>query len=73
MRLYKIIIYELLLVFASVLIFRSIWTIFDRITWMNQDIGIIGSLIVGIIITLVSLIRLNKIIDGKKEKSGENH
>ena len=73
MRLYKIIIYELLLVFSSVLIFRSIWTIFDRITWMNQDIGIIGSLIVGIIITLVSLIRLNKIIDGKKEKSGENH
>jgi len=38
---------------------------------MNQDIGILGSLIVGIIITLISLIRLNKIIDEKKEKSDD--
>ena len=45
--------------------------IFDRISWMNQDIGIIGSLIVGIIITLLSLMRLNKIIDEKKEKSDD--
>ena len=68
MRLYKIIIYEFLLVFTSVLLFRSLWMIFDRIPWMNQDIGIIGSLILGIIITLISLMRLNKIIDEKKEK-----
>ena len=68
MRLYKIIIYEFLLVFASVLIFRSLWMIFDRISWMNQDSGIMGSLIVGIIITLISIMRLNKIIDEKKGK-----
>jgi hypothetical protein len=69
MRLYKIIIYEFFLIFTSVLIFRSLWMIFDRISCMNQDIGIIGSLIVGIIITLISLMRLNKIIDEKKERS----
>jgi hypothetical protein len=68
MRLYKIIIYEFLLIFASVLIFRSLWMISDRISWMNHDFGILGSLIVGIIITLISLIRLNKIIDEKREK-----
>jgi Kef-type K+ transport system membrane component KefB len=73
MRLYKIIIYEFLLVFTSVLLFRSLWMIFDRIPWMNQDIGILGSLIVGIIITLISLIRLNKIIHEKKEKSDNHH
>lgn len=73
MRLYKIIIYEFLLVFSSVLLFMSLWMIFDKIPWMNQDIGILGSLIVGIIITLISLIRLNKIIDEKKEKSDNNH
>jgi len=73
MRLYKIIIYEFLLVFTSVLLFRSLWMIFDRISWMNQDIGILGSLIVGVIITLISLIRLNKIIDEKKEKSDDHH
>jgi tetrahydromethanopterin S-methyltransferase subunit G len=40
----------------------------DKISWMNQDFGILGSLIVGIIITLISLMRLNKIIDEKREK-----
>ena len=73
MRLYKIIVYEFLLIFTSVLIFRSLWMIFDRIPWMNQDIGIIGSLIVGIIITLISLMRLNKIIDEKKENSDDHN
>jgi len=72
MRLFSIVIYEFLLVFASVLIFRSLWTILDRISWMNQDIGIIGSLIVGILMTLISLVRLNVIIDEKKEQS-DNH
>lgn len=38
--------------------------IFDRISWMNQDIGILGSLVVGIIITLISLMGPNQIIDG---------
>jgi high-affinity nickel permease len=68
MRLLKIAIYEFLLVFASVAIFRSLWMIADRIPWMNQDSGILGSLIAGIIITVISLIRLNTIIDEKREK-----
>ncbi|MBA4251665.1 MAG: hypothetical protein C0425_08740 [Chlorobiaceae bacterium] len=68
MGLNKIIYYEFLLVIASVLIFRSLWMILDRISWMNHDFGILGSLIVGIIILTISLFRLNKIIDMKKEK-----
>jgi len=72
MRLFSIVIYEFLLVFASVLIFRSLWTILDRISWMNQDIGIIGSLIIGILLTWIALVRLNVIIDEKKEQS-DNH
>lgn len=65
---YRIITYEFLLVFASVLIFRSLWMISDRISWMNHDVGILGSLIIGIVITLISLKRLNTIIDEKKDK-----
>jgi len=68
MRLLKIAIYEFLLVLASVLLFRSLWMIADSISWMNRDVGILGSLIVGIGITLISLIRLNTIIDEKREK-----
>jgi len=68
MRSIRIAIYEFLLVFASVLLFRSLWMISDRISWMNQDVGILGSLIVGILVTLISLIRLNRILDEKREK-----
>ncbi|MBN8706924.1 MAG: hypothetical protein J0L62_13695 [Bacteroidetes bacterium] len=71
MRLYKIIGYEFLLIFTSVLIFRSLWMLFDRVSWMNEDIGIYGSLLVGILITFISLKRLNKIIDEKPKKSDE--
>jgi len=68
MRLLKIAIYEFLLVLASVLLFRSLWMIADGISWMNRDGGILGSLIVGIGITLISLMRLNTIIDEKRER-----
>jgi nicotinamide riboside transporter PnuC len=68
MRLLKITVYEFLLVLASVLLFRSLWMIADRISWMNRDAGILGSLIVGIGITLISLIRLNIILDEKREE-----
>ena len=60
--------YEFLLVFASVLLFRSLWMISDRISWMNQDVGILGSLIVGTIVTFISLTRLNRILDEKSKK-----
>lgn len=68
MRLLKIAGYEFLLVLASVFIFRSLWMILDRISWMHQDLGILGSLIVGIIVTSISLLRLNKLLDEKREK-----
>lgn len=67
MRLYKIIGYEFLLIFTSVLIFRSLWMLFDRVSWMNEDIGIYGSLLVGILITFISLLKLNKILDKKSD------
>ena len=68
MRSLKIAMHEFLLVLASVLIFRSLWMISDRISWMNQDVGILVSLIVGIAVTLISLLRLNRILDEKREK-----
>jgi len=63
MRLYKILIYEFLLVFTSLLIFGSFRMVFDGIFWMNQDIEIVV-----IVISFISLTRLNKIIDEKIEK-----
>jgi hypothetical protein len=66
MKLFKILIFELLLLFASVLIFRSLWTILDGITIMNHDAAHAVSLVIGIVITIISLIKLNKMLDDKK-------
>jgi hypothetical protein len=44
----------------------------DRISWMNHDSGIIGSFIVGVIITGISLVRLNSILN-KKNDTTKDH
>jgi hypothetical protein len=68
MRSYKIIICEFLLIFSSVLIFRSLWMFLDRIAFMNFDAGIWASLLVGVFITLMALLMLNKYVDEKPKK-----
>lgn len=67
MRTASIVLYELLLVVASVFIFRSLWMLSDRIPWMNQDSGIWGSFMVGIVLTVILLIRLNRMIAEKRD------
>jgi hypothetical protein len=56
MRLIKILIGEFVLLFASVLIFRSIWTLLDQYLGYT-NLGIF--LIVGIILTVVGLYIVN--------------
>jgi|WetSurMetagenome_2_1015567.scaffolds.fasta_scaffold2072587_1 hypothetical protein len=68
MRSYRIIFCEFLLIFASVLIFRSFWMLLDRITLMNLEFGIWASLIVGVFITAMALLMLNKYVDEKTKK-----
>jgi hypothetical protein len=62
MNIYKILLYELLLIFASVFIFRSLWMIYDKIEWLNTESGIVISLIIGIAITIIALVQLNKMV-----------
>ncbi|MBN2402576.1 MAG: hypothetical protein JXN64_09250 [Spirochaetes bacterium] len=68
MKPYKIVFFEFLLIFASVLIFRSFWMILDSIDVMNNESVIWLSLIAGVLITLLSFLMLNKYVDSKKEK-----
>jgi multisubunit Na+/H+ antiporter MnhB subunit len=72
MKKYRFIFWELLLVFASVLIFRSLWMIFDKLSWMNESSGILGSLLLGIILTFFSLIALNEMISVKKDQTKDS-
>ena len=66
MSIYKIICFEFLLIFSSVCIFRSLWMIFDRIFWMNQNAGIYFSLFFVVILTFYSLLKLNQMISLNK-------
>lgn len=67
MKMPAILIYELLLIFASVLIFRGMWAIMDRVPSLNSDLAHIISLCLGVAMTVVALIQLNLII-----KNGKN-
>jgi hypothetical protein len=67
MRLLKIIVGELAVLLASVLVFRSLWTLMDQyLGYSNLELF----LIIGIIVTIIGFILLN---DGVKSKIEENN
>ncbi|MCW4002821.1 MAG: hypothetical protein NWE95_02785 [Candidatus Bathyarchaeota archaeon] len=61
----KILIGELILVFASVLIFRSLWTLMDQyLGYTNLWVF----LVVGVLLTVVGLYIINYEVESKLEK-----
>jgi Na+/melibiose symporter-like transporter len=56
MRLIKILLGEFILLFASVLIFRSVWTLLDQNLGYNN---LFFLLIIGVILTVVGLYVVN--------------
>jgi len=50
----KLICLEVILIFASVLIFRSLWTLMDRLPLMNNTFILFISLFMGIIATILA-------------------
>jgi len=70
MRTLKVVVWEFLLLLASVLVFRSIWTLLDRIPAMTSDFGLWASLIVGTIVTFIAIFMINKCAEKtEKQKS----
>lgn len=73
MRMFKIIFWEFLLLFASVLVFRSFWTLLDRMPEMNNEFGISASLFLGAIVALTTIFMINKYAERtEKQTKGEN-
>jgi hypothetical protein len=64
----KIIWLEMVLIGASILIFRSVWTLLDLIPWAKSPSGLAVLLGVGIVVTVVALLG----IEALSEKKGEN-
>ena len=67
----KIIWMEMLLIGASILIFRSVWTLLDKIAWASGQVGLVVLLIVGGLAAVVAL-RNIEALSGKNEKKGED-
>jgi hypothetical protein len=67
----KIIWMEMLLIGASILIFRSVWIFLDSVAWASGEVGLAVLLVVGIAATVVAL-RSIEALAGKKGGQAED-
>ena len=67
----KVIWMEMLLIGASILIFRSVWTFLDSIPWASGRVGLAVFLVVGIVAAVVSL-RSIEALSGKAGGKAED-
>jgi hypothetical protein len=67
----RIIWMELLLLGASILIFRSVWAFLDSIAWASGRLGLAVLLVVGIVAAVVALRRIETLA-GKTGKEAED-
>ena len=51
---------EMVLILASILMFRSVWLLLDGIEWMSRPAGLWASLAVGVIVGIVALAAVNR-------------
>ena len=51
----SLIAWELLLLFSSVLIFRSVWLLLDEVKWARETTGLLALLLPGFVLCLVAL------------------
>jgi hypothetical protein len=61
----------MVLIGASILIFRSVWTLLDLIPWAKSRSGLAVLLGVGIVVTVVAL-RGIEVLSGKKGEKAED-
>jgi hypothetical protein len=51
----KIILMEMVLIGASILVFRSVWTFLDSIAWASSGVGLAVLLVMGIVAAALAL------------------
>ncbi len=57
----RLVFWELVLILASVPIFRGIWLLLDGIEWLNRPAGLWASLAVGGILASVALAAIERV------------
>ena len=65
----KIIWMEMVLIGASILIFRSVWTFLDSIAWASDGVGLTVLLVVGMVAAVVALRSIEALTGQKGEKA----
>ena len=65
----KIILMEMLLIGASILIFRSVWTFLDSIAWASGRVGLAVLLVVGMVAAVVALRSIEALSEKKSEQA----
>ena len=65
----KIIWMEMVLIGASILIFRSVWAFLDSIAWASGRVGLAVLLVVGIVAAILALRRIEALSGDKGEKA----
>ena len=64
----KIIWMEMVLIGASILIFRSVWTLLDKSAWASGEVGLTVLLVAGVLLTAFALHHIQKPSDKKGEE-----
>ena len=59
----------MLLIGASILIFRSVWTFLDSIAWASGEVGLAVLLVVGIVAAVVALRSIEALSGQKGEQA----
>ena len=56
----RLIAWEIVLLLASVFVFRGLWTLLDKVEWMTSTTALIRSLVIGVVLTVIAFWRLNR-------------
>ena len=62
---------EMLLIGASILIFRSVWTFLDSIAWASGGVGLAVLLVVGVVAAVVALRSIEALSEIKGKEAGD--
>ena len=49
------IVWEIVLILSSVLVFRSMWTLMDRMDILNQDTSLVLMMIAGLVLSVLAI------------------
>ena len=56
----RLVAWEIVLLLASVFVFRGLWTLLDKIEWMSSTSALIRSLVIGVVLTVIAFWQLNR-------------